>query len=91
MGHPTFMYSPSHPRGRIFDSDDLDTLGPEWVDHPDNVASEATVIDLTSSDDELSQWSKEALEEAARASLGIELDRRKSVPNMIVDIRAAQE
>lgn len=90
MGVPTVMYSPSHPRGRVFDSDDVASLGSDWVDHPDKVADEADFLDLWASDDELAQWSKRSLEDAAREQLGIELDRRKGIRKLIADIRAAQ-
>lgn len=92
MGHPVIYYSPSHPEGRLFDSGD--SVGPEWVDHPHKVAkpAETAVLDLAAcSDEALASASKDALEEAARDQLGIELDRRKSVRNMIREIREAQE
>lgn len=89
MGTPTVMYSASHPDGRLFDSDDVPTLGPEWVDHPDKVAEDAQP-DLSASDDQLYSWTKEELESAAREQLGIELDRRKSKKSLIGEIREAQ-
>lgn len=89
----TFMYSASHPEGRVFSDDELAGLGPEWVDAPGKVAQKAPqeMLDLSAcSDEALASASKDALEEAAREQLGLELDRRKSVPNLIRDIRRAQ-
>lgn len=92
--------------GQMFDVDnslvddlktDLHGLGWRENQHlareADQPASERNegVPDLDATDAELSRWSKTALEAAARDQLGIDLDRRKTIPKLIADIRAAQE
>ena len=76
MTDPVWMYK--NGVGEIFERDEIDSLGPEWVDSP----AKKKGIDLDAIED------KNILENIGREH-GIEIDKRKSIETLRDEVKAA--
>jgi len=102
MGHPTYLYHPEQAReGKIFDSDALPEKAEGWVDTPAKFAE--SVVPAPGDSPPTSAFGawfaslggsahdkKLAIERYAREHFDVEIDRRRTVKQLVAEVEALE-
>ena len=83
----SWRYSKDCPAGRIFDDEELDSLGDEWIDNPLPFRNPEPAIVESDEGKEIADMDKLELEAFAKSSFGVDLDRRKGVKKLRAEVQ----